>query len=76
VYPWASLPAGARVVDVAGGVGQASMEIGRAHPHLHFIIQDLPGTIEVAKQVITLSIIIRSIEFILDKSGLSSTQKQ
>lgn len=50
-YPWSSLSPGARVVDVAGGIGHASMEIGHAYSHLHFIIQDLPGTIEVAKQV-------------------------
>ncbi|KAJ6461735.1 O-methyltransferase [Mycena sanguinolenta] len=41
-FPWASLPEGAVVVDVGGGIGSAALLLGQMHPHLRVIVQDLP----------------------------------
>ncbi|KAF8206050.1 O-methyltransferase-domain-containing protein [Mycena galopus ATCC 62051] len=41
-FPWASLPEGAVVVDVGGGIGSAALLLGQKHPHLRVIVQDLP----------------------------------
>ncbi|EPQ52174.1 S-adenosyl-L-methionine-dependent methyltransferase [Gloeophyllum trabeum ATCC 11539] len=46
---WKNLPAGSVVVDVAAGVGTHSLIVARAHPHLRVIVEDLPATIEQAK---------------------------
>jgi hypothetical protein len=46
-YDWASLDAThSTVVDVGGGHGSVSVALASAFPHLRFIIQDLPGTVE------------------------------
>ncbi|KAF7373911.1 hypothetical protein MSAN_00603500 [Mycena sanguinolenta] len=39
-FPWHNLPKDSVVVDVAGGVGWASLILARAHPHLRFVIED------------------------------------
>ncbi|KAK3340029.1 S-adenosyl-L-methionine-dependent methyltransferase [Neurospora tetraspora] len=39
-YPWETLPNGALVVDVGGGIGHISASIAQAHPHLRFQVQD------------------------------------
>ncbi|KAJ7262508.1 S-adenosyl-L-methionine-dependent methyltransferase [Mycena rebaudengoi] len=41
-FPWASLPKGAAVVDVGGGIGSAALLLAQKHPHLRIIVQDLP----------------------------------
>ncbi|KAJ6558826.1 S-adenosyl-L-methionine-dependent methyltransferase [Mycena vulgaris] len=41
-FPWASLPKGAVVVDVGGGIGSAALLLAQKHPHLRVIVQDLP----------------------------------
>ncbi|KZT68950.1 S-adenosyl-L-methionine-dependent methyltransferase [Daedalea quercina L-15889] len=51
-FPWASLGSGAAtIVDVGGGVGSMSLDLAKAFPHLRFVVQDLPDTIEQAKVV-------------------------
>ena len=47
-FDWPSLGAG-KVVDVAGNMGQCSVEIAKANPKLSIIVQDLPGVIDLAK---------------------------
>ncbi|KAJ7309358.1 S-adenosyl-L-methionine-dependent methyltransferase [Mycena albidolilacea] len=41
-FPWTSLPDGAVVVDVGGGIGSAALCLAQKHPHLRVIVQDLP----------------------------------
>jgi hypothetical protein len=50
-YDWASLPAGAVVVDVGGSHGQASVELAKAFPQLEFIVEDLPETVAEAQKL-------------------------
>lgn len=42
-YPWQALGAGSTVVDVGGGNGHLSVALAHEHPHLKFVVQDLPG---------------------------------
>lgn len=44
-FDWAQLRNGAKVVDVGGSSGHASIALARAYPQLNFIVQDLPETI-------------------------------
>ena len=41
-FPWASVQ---KVVDLGGSQGHASIALARAFPHLHCIVQDLPGVL-------------------------------
>ena len=50
-FDWASLPAGSKVIDVGGGIGNLTMELAKVHKHLHYIVQDRPGTVEEGKSV-------------------------
>ena len=50
-YPWSLLEAGAKVVDVGGGHGHASIAISRKFPQLQFIVQDRPVVIREAKKL-------------------------
>ena len=52
-FPWETLPAGTRVVDVGGGIGTACQEIMKKNPLLKFTIQDLPSASEQAITVST-----------------------
>src|ERR1700753_1537863 len=52
-FPWETLPAGAKVVDLGGGVGGACREIMKKNSLLKFIVQDLPS---VTDQAIAVSI--------------------
>ncbi|TFL01437.1 O-methyltransferase-domain-containing protein [Pterulicium gracile] len=49
-YSWESLPSGSIVVDVGGGVGTYVTALARTYPTLRYIVQDLPATVENAKQ--------------------------
>ena len=42
---------GATVCDVAGGIGNISLQLAKAHPNLRLILQDLPERINQAKEV-------------------------
>ena len=44
-YPWGALPSGATVVDMGGSKGHVSVAIAKKHPHLQFVVQDLPEVI-------------------------------
>lgn len=46
-FPWSML-GNATVVDVGGGVGSMCLDLAKAFPDLHFVVQDLPATIEKA----------------------------
>lgn len=48
-FDWASLPEGAKVVDVGGSHGQLCVQVAQEFEHLQFIVQDLPEAIETAK---------------------------
>jgi len=48
-FPWKELGNGATVCDVAGGVGNISLQLAKAHPNLRLILQDLPERIQQAK---------------------------
>ncbi|KAL1755113.1 O-methyltransferase-domain-containing protein [Schizophyllum commune] len=49
-FDWASLPAGALVVDVGGGIGKSGRAIVESHPLVKVVVQDLPEVIEDAKK--------------------------
>ncbi|KAJ0162813.1 6-hydroxytryprostatin B O-methyltransferase [Colletotrichum tanaceti] len=49
-FDWASLPPGAKVVDVGGSHGQLAVEVASGFPHLQFVVQDLPETVEAAQK--------------------------
>jgi ubiquinone/menaquinone biosynthesis C-methylase UbiE len=44
---WASLPQGAKVVDVGGGIGMSSLTLARTFSNLNMIVQD---SVEVTEQ--------------------------
>ncbi|SJL16511.1 uncharacterized protein ARMOST_20037 [Armillaria ostoyae] len=48
-YPWVALHDGATVCDVRGGIGSISMQLAKAHTHLHIVLQDLPTQIQSAQ---------------------------
>ncbi|KAF7373971.1 hypothetical protein MSAN_00609600 [Mycena sanguinolenta] len=50
-FPWHNLPKDSVVVDVAGGVGWASLILARAHPHLRFVIQDQAQVVSHGNQI-------------------------
>jgi ubiquinone/menaquinone biosynthesis C-methylase UbiE len=45
-FDWGSLPKGALVVDVGGGVGTVISVLAKALPDLQFVIQDRSAVIE------------------------------
>ncbi|RAQ56991.1 sterigmatocystin 8-O-methyltransferase [Aspergillus flavus] len=45
MFDFDSLPEGSTVVDVGGGRGHLSRRVSQKHPHLRFIVQDLPAVI-------------------------------
>lgn len=45
MFDFSSLPEGSTVVDVGGGRGHLSRRVLQKHPHLRFIVQDLPAVI-------------------------------
>ncbi|KAF5380106.1 hypothetical protein D9615_006249 [Tricholomella constricta] len=49
VLDWQTLPKGAVVVDVGGGIGTSSVALARKNEHLKFIVQDFPAVCEEAK---------------------------
>lgn len=49
-YPWGSLRSGARVVDVGGGQGHASIAISKQFPTLSLTVQDLPDVVKTVKE--------------------------
>ena len=51
-FPWKELGSGATVCDVAGGVGNISIQLAKTHPNLRLILQDLPERIQQAKDEI------------------------
>ncbi|CAL1708127.1 unnamed protein product [Somion occarium] len=49
-FPWKDLPQGTAVCDVGGGIGHIAMHFAKACPQIRVILQDLPPTVEQAKQ--------------------------
>ncbi|KAJ7263048.1 hypothetical protein C8J57DRAFT_1719238 [Mycena rebaudengoi] len=51
-FDWASLPRGALIVDVGGGIGSTSMLLASAHAdaELRFVIQDRPVVVEMGEK--------------------------
>ncbi|KAL1658046.1 S-adenosyl-L-methionine-dependent methyltransferase [Schizophyllum commune] len=47
---WASLPKGAKVVDVGGGMGHVVIPIAKKYPQLQFVVEDRPAVVEKAKE--------------------------
>jgi hypothetical protein len=45
-FPWDSIPATAKIVDVGGGIGSVSMTIAKKYPDFRFVIQDFPNVID------------------------------
>jgi hypothetical protein len=50
-FPWDNLPKDSVIIDVAGGVGSASLILARAHPHLRFVIEDQAQVVSHVNQV-------------------------
>lgn len=50
-YPWMALAPGAKVVDVGGGQGHASIGISQKFPELQFVVQDVPDVVEAARKL-------------------------
>ncbi|GAA6022293.1 hypothetical protein JCM11491_005254 [Sporobolomyces phaffii] len=48
-YPWSNLRDQAVVVDVGAGIGQVSLTISEAVPHVRVVVQDLKDVIREAK---------------------------
>ena len=53
-FDWAKLASGSLIADIGGGLGHVSIEIARAHPELHIVVEDRPQNTEFAKQVLLL----------------------
>lgn len=51
LYPYESLSAGSRLVDVGGGSGHVSARIARKHRQLRYIVQDSEETTSYGKSV-------------------------
>lgn len=52
-YPWSSVGNGTgTVVDVGGSKGNISVALARSAQKLHFVVQDLPSTIDGAKDIL------------------------
>ncbi|PCH41150.1 S-adenosyl-L-methionine-dependent methyltransferase, partial [Wolfiporia cocos MD-104 SS10] len=51
-YPWEALGS-STIVDVGGGAGGTSLDLARRFPNLHFVVEDLPSTIQQAQAVWT-----------------------
>lgn len=49
-YPWHELEEGTLFVDVGGGPGHVAIALATKYPHLEFLIQDLPETIEFGRR--------------------------
>lgn len=49
-YPWDKLPSGASVCDVGAGIGNITLQLAKAHPHLQLKLQDLPERIVQARE--------------------------
>ncbi|KAL8671047.1 MAG: hypothetical protein Q9168_004440 [Polycauliona sp. 1 TL-2023] len=50
-YDWASIDrSGAVVVDVGGGHGAVSQALARSTKNIHYVVEDLPGTVDQAKK--------------------------
>jgi len=51
-FPWNTLPSGTTLVDVGGGNGGLCIALAKQYPtsDLKFLVQDLPDTIQSAKQ--------------------------
>ncbi|KAI5888463.1 S-adenosyl-L-methionine-dependent methyltransferase [Schizophyllum commune H4-8] len=47
---WASLPQGAKVVDVGGGMGHVVIPIAKRYPQLQFVVEDRQAVVEKAKE--------------------------
>ncbi|KAI4522310.1 S-adenosyl-L-methionine-dependent methyltransferase [Schizophyllum commune Loenen D] len=47
---WASLPKGAKVVDVGGGMGHVVIPVAKKYPQLQFVVEDRPAVVEKAKE--------------------------
>ncbi|KAF7288841.1 S-adenosyl-L-methionine-dependent methyltransferase [Mycena chlorophos] len=50
-FPWSSLPANAKIVDVGGGVGTSCLSLARHFPQFKLVLQDLPQTVKHAREV-------------------------
>ncbi|ETW84678.1 hypothetical protein HETIRDRAFT_124158 [Heterobasidion irregulare TC 32-1] len=49
-FDFSSLPDGALVIDVAGGIGSVSMLLAKAYPELRIVVEDLPGVVRDAEK--------------------------
>lgn len=47
-YPWSDIPPTSTIVEIGGSEGHVSAAIAKRHPHLSFVVQDLPRVIETA----------------------------
>ncbi|KAJ7937797.1 O-methyltransferase [Mycena leptocephala] len=47
-YKWDTLPQGALIVDVGGGVGSTALQIAKATPHVKIVVQDRASAIKDA----------------------------
>ncbi|KAJ7795876.1 S-adenosyl-L-methionine-dependent methyltransferase [Mycena olivaceomarginata] len=50
-FPWDNLPKDSVIIDVAGGVGSASLILAHAHPHLRFVIEDQAQVVSHGNQI-------------------------
>jgi sterigmatocystin 8-O-methyltransferase len=50
-FPWETLPPGATIVDVGGGIGRVAMEISEKFPDYKYVIQDFSILTDQAKKV-------------------------
>ncbi|KAL9712332.1 hypothetical protein Ac2012v2_003569 [Leucoagaricus gongylophorus] len=48
-FPWDKLKKDSVICDVGGGVGSISTQLAKCYPTLRFILQDLPGELEIAE---------------------------
>lgn len=56
VYDWASLPVGAKIVDVGAGLGVVSLELATVRPDITYVLEDRVSVVSDAQKASSLQL--------------------